>query len=142
MKETKFVNEKANERFERKRWKKLIKVGKFRVYLTWNWRMRPRQKRDELNKEIGTYKHRHSVYKRAGGKCEICGESVSYKSFELHHVLPLGRFRHLAEDERNMQCVCKYCHKELHCDVFKEIRSIENKAKELNIELSQYYEIM
>lgn len=119
----------------------MLKIGDFRIYFTWNWRLKTRNKREDVEVYLKTSKHRKNVYKRANGKCEICGVELAQNNFEMHHVLPLGKFKHLSTDERNMKCLCHKCHKYIHCEPFVAIREMKEKASELGIELKDYYEI-
>lgn len=136
-----FTKQRANELFAKKRWKHTFKIGLLRLYITWNWQLKPRNKRDGTTQILGMAKHRKNLYYNNEGKCQMCGKKLKYREFELHHVLPLGRFRHLATDERNMQCLCHSCHSNLHCDPFISIRIMQAKAQELGIDLKDYYEV-
>lgn len=132
---------KSNKIWNRKTFKKLFKFGNLRIYITWNLRLKARNKRDDIFGCLKTPRLRHKLWERAQGKCERCGKDIDYKVFESHHVLPLGRFKEFADDINNMQCLCHDCHKEIHCDPYKEIRQMEQKAKELGINLKEYYDL-
>lgn len=138
---TKFKNEKANKLFNLKTWKRSIKIGRLRFYVTWNLRLKGRNKRDNVESTLKNPRRRHFVYKRSKGRCDICGKELKFEEMELHHVLPLGRFRHLATNYDNMQCLCHSCHKDIHCDPYKQIKQMEEKAKEFNINLKDYFEV-
>ena len=58
---------------------------------------------------------------------------------QIHHVLPYGRFPELARDERNMMCLCKDCHREVHNNPYYNIRLQEEKGEELGIDIKRYY---
>lgn len=135
----KFTKERANYLWGLKRWKRSLCIGKFRIYVTYNWRMKTRNRRDILTQVTGMSKFRNRVYKRSGCRCEACGSELKRSEMQLHHVLPLGRFKFLAQDERNMQCLCQKCHNSIHCNPYKEIAQMEDKAKELGIDLKEYY---
>lgn len=122
-------------------WYKLFKFGSWRIYITKNIKMKVRNKRDETRKVFNVYAFRKHCYERSGHRCEICGKYIAWDDTQLHHILPFNRFPHLSMDERNMQILCRDCHKEIHCDPYKEIRQIESKAKELGINLKDYYDI-
>lgn len=55
---------------------------------------------------------RETVYARAGGKCEICGESVGYLSFQLAHRIPATKNNLKKYGKRaihhpiNLMCTC------------------------------------
>lgn len=134
-----FKRQRANEVDQTDRWKCGMKIGKLRFYMTWNWRLKTRNRRDSLHRLLKVTKHRKQVYARAGGRCEICGSQLAFGDFELHHVLPLTKFKQLAEDNRNMQCLCHKCHKEQHDNPYVNIRAQECKAAELGIDLKAYY---
>ena len=71
--------------------------------------------------------------------CPMCGE-VS-EQMEIHHVLPIARYPELYDDERNCVALCHYCHKEVHCNPWANIRMMEAKAAELGLDLSEKYDI-
>lgn len=58
---------------------------------------------------------------------------------ENHHVLPWGRFPELREHEDNMILLCHRCHKEIHCNPWRNIELMKAKAKVLGINLEEYY---
>ena len=122
-------------------WYKMLKIGSWRLYLTRNIKLKQRNKRDSTYYTFNTKDFRKHCYERSGHKCEICGQEVTWKNNELHHILPINRFPQFAMDERNMQCLCHSCHKDIHCDPYKTIRQMEAKAKELGIDLKEYYDV-
>ena len=136
-----FRNTKANKIWNRKTFKKLFKFGNLRIYITWNLRLKARNKRDDIFGCLKTPRLRHKLWERAQGKCERCGKYIDYKVCESHHVLPLGRFKEFADDINTMQCLCHDCHKDIHCDPYKQVKQMEQKAKELNINLKDYYDV-
>jgi len=74
--------------------------------------------------------------------CEICGREIPMGRAEIHHVLPLHRFPQYAMDERNMMCLCHYCHKGLHCNPYRDIELQEKIGREIyGIDVKkEYYE--
>jgi predicted HNH restriction endonuclease len=64
---------------------------------------------------------------------------VDYDNMELHHILPLARFPELGQSIRNGILLCHRCHKEVHCNPYKNIRMMEAKAEELGIDLTERY---
>jgi len=122
-------------------WYKMIKIGDWRLYLTRNIRLRKRGNRDSMDNVFNRTAFRKHCYERSGHKCEFCGKELTWETNELHHILPLHRFPQFAMDERNMMCLCHSCHKDIHCDPYKEIRQMEQKAKELGINLKDYYDV-
>ena len=125
----------------RSTWYKMFQLGNWRLYITKNIRLKRRNKRDDLDNTFYRRDFRKHCYERSGHKCEICGKEIAWEQNELHHILPLHRFPQFAMDERNMQCLCHSCHKGIHCDPYKTIRQMEQKSKELNINLKDYYDV-
>lgn len=80
------------------------------------------------------------VYESNDGRCPLCGGRFDYNRMELHHVLPVARFGDLLHDERNMMLLCHGCHKEVHCNPWLNIRLMQEKAKEIGIELKDRYD--
>ncbi len=132
---------KANKVKERPTWYKMFKFGNWRFYITKNIRLKRRNNRDMTSEMFNRKDFRKHCYERSGHKCEICGKELTWETNELHHILPIHRFPQFAMDERNMQCLCHSCHKDIHCDPYKNIRQIEAKAKELGINLKDYYDV-
>lgn len=135
-----FKSRRANRLYNIRRWRRCFKVGHLRIYVTWNWRLKTRNKRDVINNTLNIRKHRQNVYNRAGGKCELCGSSIGMKDMQLHHVLPILTFKKYASNERNMMCLCGKCHRMIHNNPFKNCKMQEMKAEEFGIIISDYYE--
>lgn len=99
-----------------------------------------RRNDSDMTRELFNRKDfRKHIYEKCGHKCEICGKELTWEENELHHILPLHKFPQFAMDERNMQCLCHSCHKGIHCDPYKTIKQMEQKANELGINLKDYY---
>ena len=79
------------------------------------------------------------LYKEHDGRCPHCGRKFGQDAMEMHHVLPYARFQDLINDERNMILLCHDCHKEIHCNPWRNIRLMEQKASELGIDLGERY---
>ena len=125
-----------------KHFKKMLKIGKLRFYVTWDFRLKNSQSRDCNINHLQLFKVKQSVYKRNGHKCQMCGnEFKKINQAQVHHVLPWWRFRQFEFDERNILLLCKECHKEIHCNPFLDCKLQEAKAKELGINLKDYYEV-
>ena len=122
-------------------WYKMFQLGNWRLYITKNIRLKRRNKRDDLDNTFNRRDFRKHCYERSGHKCEICGKELAWEVSELHHILPLHRFPQFSMDERNMQCLCHSCHKGIHCDPYKTIKQMEQKANELGINLKDYYDV-
>lgn len=119
-------------------WKTMLKVGKWRLYLTYNYRMKNAQERDQKRGGQNPVIKR-KLYAKTDGHCMMCGKKVEYRESQMHHVLPYWLFRELAEDERNAQLLCRTCHSNCHRNPFLNARLQEEKARELGIDLKEYY---
>lgn len=120
-----------------------LQIGKLCFYVTWDTLLRIRSVR-EIDNRIPMWRRRKLkaiVYDRSGGKCEICGKEQEYQLMETHHVLPVGRFPHLVLAKKNLMCLCHACHKEAHNNPYLWVALMEQKAKEMGIELREYYNI-
>ena len=62
------------------------------------------------------------------------------EAMELHHVLPLARFPELGQSIRNGIMLCHKCHKEVHCNQWRNIELMKAKAEELGIDLKERYD--
>jgi hypothetical protein len=82
----------------------------------------------------------HKLYERQGGRCQHCGQPFDYDAMELHHVLPLSRFPELGQSIRNGIVLCHNCHKEVHCNPWRNIELMKAKAEELGIDLKERYD--
>ena len=58
----------------------------------------------------------------------------------MHHVLPLSRFPELGQSIRNGIMLCHKCHKEIHCNPWRNIELMKAKAEELGIDLKDRYD--
>ena len=104
--------------------------------------MKKRQKRDLLyNGYVVDHliENKQKLYERQGGKCPHCGGQFPYKELELHHILPLARFPELGQSIRNGIMLCHRCHKEIHCNPWRNIQLMKEKAEELGIDLSERF---
>lgn len=136
-----FVNNRANKIWNVGSWVKSLKLGKIRIYLTYNQRMKARNKRDMLFSMLKQPKHRWNVYNKQGGICAMCGKHLEYKKCELHHVLPFNNFLKYASDESNMEVLCHKCHKSIHCNPFLQSRLISERCELLGINVKDYYDV-
>ncbi len=50
---------------------------------------------------------REMIYKKADGRCELCGRKILYNNMTLDHIVPLAMGGEDAES--NLQCTCKAC---------------------------------
>lgn len=95
--------------------------------------------RDNINSTYRMKDIRREVKAAQGNRCPMCGE-VS-EQMELHHILPVARFPELWDDRRNCVALCHYCHKEIHCNPWANIRMMRAKAAEFGLDLGQKYDI-
>ena len=127
----------------RKGWAKKFRIGRLYFYIS-NCRMKKRPKRDLMYSNYvqdHCVENKRKLYERQGGKCPHCGQPFDYEAMELHHVLPLSRFPELGQSIRNGIMLCHRCHKEVHCNPYLNIQMMEDKAKEMGIELKDRYEL-
>ena len=94
--------------------------------------------RDNRQKDV-MYKAKRRLFDQEQGRCPHCGRPMEFDAAETHHVLPYARFQELVSDERNMIVLCHDCHKEIHCNPWRNIRLMEQKARELGIDLTERY---
>lgn len=107
-----------------------------------NVRMRKRQHRDIVNRGFA-YDHvmnnKQKLYERQEHRCPHCGGEFAFEALELHHILPIARFPELRESIRNSILLCHRCHKEVHCNPWRNIQMMRAKADELGIDLTERY---
>ena len=132
----------SQPRLWRKGWAKKFHFWKWYFYVS-NCRMKKRPIRDVM---YGNYvqdhciENKHKLYERQGGRCPHCGQPFEYEAMELHHVLPLARFPELGQSIRNGIMLCHKCHKEVHCNPWRNIEMMKAKAEELGIDLKERYD--
>ena len=125
----------------RRGWAKKFRAFGLYFYIS-NCRMKKRPIRDLMYSgaaENHVVNNKRKLYERQGGRCPHCNQPVDYDSMELHHILPLARFPELGQSIRNGILLCHRCHKEVHCNPYKNIRMMEAKAEELGIDLTERY---
>ena len=125
----------------RKGWAKKFRIGRLYFYIS-NCRMKKRPKRDLMYSNYvqdHCVENKRKLYERQGGKCPHCGQPFEYEAMELHHVLPLSRFPELGQSIRNGIMLCHRCHKEVHCNPWRNIQMMKEKAQEMGIDLSERY---
>ena len=126
----------------RRGWSLKIKMWHFYLYFS-NCRMKKRSIRDDgarlKSKEL--HKKKVSLYEQQGQICPICKQQFEVEKMEVHHILPIARFPEMGGVKSNMLVLCHNCHKEIHCNPYRNIELMEAKAKELNINLKEIYEV-
>ena len=133
----------SKPRVWKKGWAKKLRIGRLYFYIS-NCRMKKRPIRDLMYGgfvEDQLVVNKRKLYDRQGGCCPHCGQSFDYEQLELHHILPIARFPELGTSIRNGIMLCHQCHKEVHCNPYKNIRMMEAKAKELGYDLTTRYKM-
>ena len=52
--------------------------------------------------------------KQRDGVCICCGDIGVNGHLEIHHILPISRYKELASDTGNMIALCQKCHHKYH----------------------------
>ena len=126
-------------------WKRSFKFLKGRFYITFsNCRVKKRPTsgysidgHSRLANNMRDIKGK--MYEKNGHRCPHCGQEFELDVMELHHILPWARFPEWRASSKNMILLCHRCHKEVHCNPYKNIRMMEAKAEELGIDLTERY---
>lgn len=127
---------------ERKRFKSMLRIGKLRLYVTWNFRLKNSQARDNERHLYDVVPLKERLWRKQGHKCMMCGKEIrKYGHSQLHHVLPYQRFPQFATDIRNVMLLCNDCHDEIHGNPFLDCKMQTEKAEELGINLKDYYDV-
>lgn len=127
---------------KQKHFKKMWKLGGWRLYLTHNFRLKNSQSRDQERNHNNIMGVKHKLWKENDGYCQMCGKKINkFGSSQVHHVLSWWRFPQFETDKRNLMLLCRDCHNTIHKDCFLESRLITAKAKELGINLKDYYNV-
>ena len=130
-----FVAEKPKPKKWIKKWRMF---GLF--FAVSNGRLKKRDERYYKGGWKGYVDVRQDVFEAQGHKCPHCGKEVeSFKDLEAHHILPWSRFSELRNKRENIILLCHKCHKEVHCNPYINIHMMEDKAKELGIDLKERY---
>lgn len=130
---------------KRHTWKKTIRILKGRLYITLsNCRVKKRDvcgynRAGKLADNLRDIKGK--LYESNNHLCPHCKNEFDINEMELHHVLPWARYPELRATKKNVLLLCHYCHKEIHCNPFLNIRLMQDKAKELGIDLNDRYAI-
>lgn len=123
-----------------KHFKKMWKIGGWRLYLTHNFRLKNSQKRDQHRNHSGIVQVKEMLWKKHNGCCECCGMTIDkFCHSQVHHILSWWRFPQFETDERNLMLLCCDCHHHIHKSAFLDLKMQIQKAKELGINLYDYY---
>lgn len=127
---------------EKRHFKRMLKIGKLRFYLTWNHRLKNSSTRDQKRNFNGIVQTKEMLWKKHDGHCQICGKKIDkFCHSQVHHVLNWWRFPQFHTDERNLLLLCNDCHAHIHREPFLQCKMIEAKAKELDVNLKYYYDV-
>ena len=124
-------------------WLKRWRLFGINIYIS-NVRLKKRPIRDLLRNDFvkdHLKEKKQKLYTIQEGKCPHCGQVFEIEKMELHHILPLSRFPQFGQAIKNMILLCHHCHVELHRNPWANIKVMENKAKEFDLNLKDYYEI-
>ena len=119
-------------------WKRSWKLGNLFITFS-NCRVKKRPAYREHMYDDNPKNIKRQLHEAQGGKCPICGKSLDVEEMELHHVLPWCRFPELRGNRANLLLLCYDCHKEIHCNPFKNIAMMKAKADELGVNLEDHY---
>ena len=130
-------------RAERKNWKKSWRW--FGIYFTLSsCRVKLRTGCHDVNNHsrlaMNSRDIKGKMYEKQEHRCPHCGKEFPINRMELHHVLPWARFPEMRTKRANQLLLCHDCHKEIHCNPYLNIRLMEEKAKELGIDLKERYD--
>ena len=138
-----FINPPYELAKKKRSWKKTIRVIKGKLYITFSsCRVKKREGSGYDRSAKLAYNMRDikgQMYDKQQGVCPHCGQKYEMRTMELHHILPWGRFPDLRTTRRNLLLLCHTCHKEIHCNPWKNIEMMKAKAEELGIDLHDYY---
>lgn len=126
---------------QRKNWKKSWRLLP-RLYITLSSCRTKLRLSDRLMSQSARAKlhnMRLTMYNEQAGVCPHCGKFFDIKQMDMHHVLPYAMFTELRYKRENILLLCKDCHKYIHMNPYLNIQLIESKAKQLNIDLTQFY---
>ena len=126
----------------RKNWSRKFRLFGLYFYIS-TCRMKKRAKRDLMysdNVQDRCQENRQKLYERQEHRCPHCGQEIPFREMEMHHILPLSRFPELVKSIRNGIMLCHQCHKEVHCNPWKNILMMKQKAEEMGIDLGERYE--
>ena len=60
-----------------------------------------------MHRKSFSLKQREMIYKKANGKCELCGKSIVFSDMTIDHITPLAMGG--TNDISNVQCSCSVC---------------------------------
>lgn len=124
----------------KKHFKRCLKIGKLRFYVTWNFRLRNSQARDQERNHNGICDAKHIKWENTNGCCEMCGKKIDkFSHAQIHHILRWWKFPQYETNQRNLMLLCHDCHHTIHNEPFMECAMIESKCKEFGIDYKDFY---
>ena len=125
---------------KKKHFKRMLRIGKLRFYITWNFRLKNTQIRDNEKKLFDIVPIKEKLWEREQGCCMMCGKQIGkFCNSQIHHVLPYARFPEFATNKENLLLLCRDCHKEIHTNPFLDCNLQQNTARKLGVKLKDYY---
>lgn len=135
------LNTPSNLPKKKKHFKKMWRIGGWRLYLTHNFRLKNSQARDQERNHKGICEVKERLWEKHQGHCQICGEKIEkYGASQIHHILNWWRFPEYEADERNLLLLCRECHSHIHKEPFVETQMILDKCMELGINPKDHYD--
>lgn len=78
------------------------------------------QKRKSLSPKV-----REAVYYKYDGHCAYCGKKLTYKEFQVDHLIPVQRERFGRYTEEQIECFENYMPTDRTCNHYKRAHSLE-----------------
>lgn len=123
-----------------KPFKWMVRIGKLRFYITYNFRLKNSQIRDNEKKLFDLVPIKEKLWEKEQGHCMMCRKTISkFHHSQIHHVLPYARFPEFATNKENLLLLCRDCHKEIHTNPFLDCNLQQNTARKLGVKLKDYY---
>lgn len=123
-----------------KPFKWMVRIGKLRFYITYNFRLKNSQIRDNEKKLFDIVPIKEKLWEKEQGHCMMCRKTISkFHHSQIHHVLPYARFPEFATNKENLLLLCRDCHKEIHTNPFLDCNLQQNTARKLGVKLKDYY---
>lgn len=136
------MNETKKNNTHKKHLKWLLHIWKLRIYITWDFRLKNSQMRDQKRNHHGIVELKKEKWKETNGTCECCGKKIGkFNLSELHHIINWYRIPQLETDKRNLQILCHDCHKMIHKEPFLQVKEIRKKCKQLGVDYKQFYKV-
>ena len=79
-----------------------------------------KEEKENNARKISTIRNSKSVVtakknvKSRDSVCMCCNEVPKNNQLEVHHIMPISKYKELAADEQNMISLCQKCHRKYH----------------------------